>query len=140
MAVHENPASHHAIRTSSDRSFGLVSAGVLVLIAAYWWQHGSGWPSMAVVAAVGFAAVALTFPSLLAVPNRLWTKLGLAIGAVVAPVVMGLVFFLVVTPLGLIGRVAGKQFLQLRRNDKAGSYWVPREEQTTSPERLRDQF
>lgn len=139
MATHEIATAHRDIKTSSNRSFGLVFAGVFALLAAYWWWKATGWPIPAAAVSAAFLAAALAAPSVLAVPNRLWTRLGLALGAVIAPVVMGAVFFLVVTPIGLFARLIGKQFLALRRND-ADSYWIEKEERTTTPERLRDQF
>lgn len=131
--------SHREIKTSSNRSFGLVFAGVFAILAAYWWWKASGWPLGAAGGAAAFLVTALLAPQVLAVPNRLWARFGLALGAVIAPVVMGLVFFLVVTPIGFLAKAVGKQFLQLRRND-AATYWIAKDERTTTPERLRDQF
>lgn len=139
MAGHENITAHREIKTSSNRSFGLVFAGVFALVATYWWWKSKGWPVPAAVTSAAFLTAALVAPAILAIPNRLWTKFGLALGAVVAPVVMGAVFFLVVTPIGFLARAVGKQFLQLRRKD-ASTYWIAKEERTTTPERLRDQF
>lgn len=139
MATHETAASHREIKTSTNHSFGLVFAGFFALLAAYWWWKSTGWPAQAAVISAAFLAVATIAPTLLTVPNRLWTKIGILLGAIVAPAVMGAIFFLVVTPIGLLARAIGKQFLQLRRNN-ADTYWIAKEERTTTPERLRDQF
>jgi hypothetical protein len=137
---HEFGASHQEIETTSDRSFGLVFAAVFAHLSAYWaWRHKEWWPYTLALSAV-FLVLALTRPALLAPLNKLWTKLGLLLGAIVAPVVMGVVYFAVVTPLGLLARLLGKDFLNLRRDPAAGSYWIVRQDQDTSPERLRDQF
>ena len=137
---HEFGASHQAIETSSDRSFGLVFACVFALLAGYFGWRGHGWWPALLAAAAAFLGLALTRPSLLAWPNRLWTRLGLLLGAIVAPIVMGIVYFAVFTPMGLIARLLGKDFLRLRRDPSAPTYWLPRQDQQPTPERLRDQF
>ena len=137
---HEFGAAHQEIESSSDRSFGLVFAGVFTLLAGYLGWRGHGWwPALLAPAAV-FLGLALTRPSLLAWPNWLWTRLGLLLGAIVAPIVMGLVYFAVFTPMALIARLLGKDFLRLRRDPAAPTYWLPRQDPQPTPERLRDQF
>ena len=78
--------------------------------------------------------------TLLAWPNWLWTRFGLLLGAIVAPIVMGIIYFAVFTPMGLIARLVGKDFLRLRRDPSAPTYWLPRQDPQPTPERLRDQF
>jgi len=137
---HELGAGHQVIETSSDRSFGLVFAAAFALLAGYFgWRGHSWWPAPLALAAA-FLVLALTRPSLLTWPNWLWTRLGLLLGAIVAPIVMGVVYFAVFTPMGLIARLLGKDFLRLRRDPAAATYWLPRQDQQPTPERLRDQF
>ena len=137
---HELGAGHQVIETSSDRSFGLVFAVVFALLAGYFaWRGHSWWPAL-LAPATAFLLLALIRPALLAWPNRLWTRLGLLIAAIVAPIVMGIIYFAVFTPMGLIARLFGKDFLRLRRDPAAPTYWLPRQDQQTTPERLRDQF
>ena len=137
---HEFGAGHQEIETSSDRSFGLVFAVVFALLAGYFaWRGHSWWPAL-LAPATAFLLLALLRPALLAWPNRLWTRLGLLLGAIVAPIVMGVVYFAVFTPMGLIARLLGKDFLRLRRDPAAATYWLPRQDQQPTSERLRDQF
>lgn len=137
---HEFGAGHQEIETSSDRSFGLVFAAVFALLAAYFgWRGHAWWPGLLALAAL-FLVLALARPSLLAWPNWLWTRLGLLLGAIVAPIVMGIVYFAVFTPMGLIARLVGKDFLRLRRDRAAPTYWLPRRDRQPTPESLRDQF
>jgi hypothetical protein len=137
---HEFGAAHQEMETSSDRSFGLVFTVVFALLAGYFaWRGNAWWPAFLALAAL-FLILALARPALLAWPNWLWTRLGLLLGAIVAPIIMGIVFFAVFTPMGLIARLAGKDFLRLRRDPAAPTYWLPRQEQEPTPERLRDQF
>ncbi len=137
---HEFGTDHQEIQTSSDRSFGLVFAAVFALLAGYfgWREHG-WWPAFLAPAAA-FLVLALMCPSLLHWPNWLWTRLGLLLGAIVAPIVMGIIYFAVFTPMGLIARLLGKDFLRLRRDPAAPTYWLPRQDQQPTPESLRDQF
>src|SRR5262245_55502538 len=133
---HELGAGHQEIETSSDRSFGLVFAIVLALLAAYLGWRGHGWWPALLAPAAAFLGLALTRPALLAWPNRLWTRLGLLLGAIVAPLVMGVIYFAIFTPMGLIARLLGKDFLRLRRDPAAPTYWLPRRDPQPTPDRL----
>src|SRR5262245_34581576 len=100
---------------SSDRGFGLVFATVFALVGAWpliHWQAPRWW---ALLIAAGFAVVALVQPRILHPLNRLWLALGRLLHRIVSPLVMGAVFFLVVTPTGWIMRLAGKDVLSLKR-------------------------
>jgi hypothetical protein len=68
--------------------------------------------------------------------NKLWFKFGLLLGKVVSPLIMGIIFFLVVTPTGLIMRIIGKDLLNLRFNNKK-SYWI---EKTGPKSKMKNQF
>ena len=76
-------------------------------------------------------------PKILSVPNKLWFKLGLALGAVVAPVVMALVYFTTVVPIGLIMRLMGYDMLRQKLDKNAKSYWIVRDLTMGS---MREQF
>ena len=67
-------------------------------------------------------------PKKLSVPNKLWFKLGLALGAVVAPVIMALVYFTTVVPIGLIMRLMGKDMLRQKLDKNIKSYWINRDQ------------
>jgi hypothetical protein len=90
--------------------------------------------------AAGFLAVALVRPSLLSPLNRLWFMFGLLLHKIVTPVIMGLIFFLTVTPTGLIMRLSGRDPLRLRRDPEAKTYWIEREPPGPDPETMRNQF
>jgi hypothetical protein len=137
---HEFGASHHEIETASDRSFGLVFAGAFALLAAYQaWRGNAWWPAPLALSAA-FLTLALTRPWLLAPLNWAWTRLGLLLGMIVAPIVMGLIYFVVITPMAFVARLLGKDFLRLRRDPAAPTYWLPRQDQQPTAESLRDQF
>jgi hypothetical protein len=136
MSEHTSHDSHVAV--SSDRSFGWVMAGFFTIVGL--WPLWSGGPVRwtLVIIALAFAAVTLVRPALLNPLNLLWHKLGLLLGKIVAPLVMGALFFLVVTPLGLLRRLTGADPLRRRKKSTADSYWIPRG--TEGAGTMRDQF
>ena len=125
---------------SSDRLFGLVFAGVFVIVAIYnWWYGGALWPLYLGIALL-FVASALLRPNVLSPLNRLWTRFGLLIGMMVSPIVLGLLFILVVTPVGLMMRLTGKDPLRLRRESGVGSYWIVQHPPGPPGDSMGDQF
>jgi hypothetical protein len=87
-----------------------------------------------------FAAVALAKPELLAGLNRQWMKLGILLGKVVSPIALGVLFYCVITPIGLALRLAGKDPLRLKRDPAANSYWIPRDPPGPPPGSMTNQF
>jgi hypothetical protein len=96
------------------------------------------WWSLA--AAVAFLLSALLFPRVLRRLNWLWLKVGLVLHAIVNPVVMGLLFYLTVTPIGLLFRWLGKDPLRLHFDTTADTYWIERRPPGPTPDTMRRQF
>lgn len=138
--AHEDLEREQHVEGSSDRAFGLVFAGVFLLVAGWPLLGGEGvrWWSAAVSGA--FAAVALAKPELLAGLNRQWMKLGILLGKVVSPIALGILFYCVITPIGLALRLAGKDPLRLKRDPAASSYWIPRDPPGPPPGSMTNQF
>lgn len=133
-------AGHDEHEASSDRSFGFVFAAVFALIGLYnAWHAGKAWPWLALVAA-GFLALALIRPAVLAPLNKLWMKFGLLLAAIVNPIVLGILFFLVFTPMAFVARLVGKDFLRLKKQPEAKSYWIVRDPPGPEPVSMKDQF
>jgi Saxitoxin biosynthesis operon protein SxtJ len=137
---HEDLSREQQVEGSSDRAFGLVFAAVFLLIAIWplfyretprWWSAG--------VAAL-FAVIALSKPALLAYPNRQWTKLGVLLGKVVSPIALGILFYGVITPIGIAMRLAGKDPLRLKLGPGPGSYWILRKPPGPPPDSMTNQF
>lgn len=137
---HEDYTREDEVEGSSDRSFGFVFAVVFAIIGAWpllasggprWWAFGI---------AAAFAAVAVVMPSLLAGLNRLWMKFGLLLAKVVSPIALGILFYLVFTPIGLVMRLAGKDPLRLKAEPEAKSYWIDREPPGPAPQSMTNQF
>lgn len=138
--THEILTREEKVKGSSDRSFGLTFAAVALILGGIALWRGRDWGVYALAASVAFAALALAAPKLLAPFNRAWLKLGLLLHHVVNPVVMGLMFFGVITPMALVLRLAGKDLLRLRFDRQARSYWIPREPPGPAPDTMRHQF
>ena len=126
MSSHEDFRRESAVKQSSDRAFGLVFAAVFALIALWPMLHDAGPRWWALGAAGIFVLLALVAPKVLAPANRLWHRFGLLLGRLVNPLVMGLLFYLVVTPTGLALRAFGKDPLRLAYDPDANSYWIER--------------
>ncbi len=137
---HEIQLREETVKSSSDRSFGFVFGVFFALIALIsWYYDGKHWHWWLGGSAL-FALVALTHPRVLAPLNRLWTKFGLFLAAVVSPVVLGLVFYLCITPIGFLMRLFGKDPMRLRLEPEADTYWIHREPPGPPPESLKNQF
>lgn len=137
---HEIQAREETIKGSSDRSFGIVFAVVFALVAALsWYSGGTHWTWWLGGSAL-FALVALAYPGVLAPLNRLWMKFGLLLAAVISPLVLGLVFYLCITPIGFLMKLFGKDPLRLRLDRDADTYWIRREPPGPPPESLKNQF
>jgi hypothetical protein len=142
QSTHENFSRDEASTPGSDRTFGLVMAGALALLALInGWHHGRigrAWP-WELGLAVLFLAAALIQPSWLHPLNRLWMKLGLLLHKIVNPIVMGLLFFGTIWPTGWVMRMRGRDLLRLKREPQSDTYWIARAP-GPRPETMRDQF
>ena len=94
----------------------------------------------ALIPSAAFAIVSLLVPFVLAPLNRLWTRFGMLLHRVVSPVALGILYFCVVTPTGLLLRVFGKDPLKLRMDRTATSYWIARSPPGPAAESLKNQF
>jgi len=130
--------SRPEIGASEDRGEPLAFLEVLEHLRCPVDLHPLRWWSLIVSALVALVTVAA--PSLLTVPNRLWLRFGLLLHRIVSPVVLGIMFYLVVMPMGLLMRALGKDFLRLRRNDSAESYWIKRDPPGPEPASMSNQF
>jgi len=141
MSTHERFEPLHEIKTSSDRAFGLVFACLFALLGVSMMIVGKSpaYPWFLLAGALFFAA-AFIAPGVLAPLNRIWTRFGLLLHAIVSPVVLGSIFYLVVMPIGLAMRLFGKAPLRLRFEPEAKTYWIKREPPAPDSGGFRDQF
>ncbi len=137
---HEIFLREETVKTSTDRSFGIVFTVVFAIIGLWPLMGGHGVRLWAIAVAGVLLVVALVRPVWLAPANRLWTKFGLLLHHVTNPLIMGLVFFVVVTPMALGMRFLGKDPLCRKIDKSAKSYWIDREPPGPKPETMINQF
>ena len=90
--------------------------------------------------AAAFAVTAVAMPRVLAVPNWLWTKLGLLLGRIVSPIALGVLFYAVFLTTGVLMRMLGKDPLRLKRDAAAATYWISRAPPGPPPTSMTNQF
>lgn len=141
--LHESFEREEDVKGSSNRGFGLTVGGILLAIAAYrWYVAGfSDWLFITLCAlGAPLVLAALFWSSALTPLNAAWTRFGLLLFRIVNPIVMFFLFVLAIMPIGLIMRLAGKDFLRLKRDSNATSYWIARTPPGPAAETMTDQF
>jgi len=123
-----------------DRHFGLVFTvlfAALGVLSYFRGGHAFLW-LLPLSALIGL--VAIIIPRWLRPLNRLWMKLAALLHAIVSPVVLAVLYFLILTPFGFVRRLAGRDTMRRRFDPQIDSYWISREPPGPPPESLRNQF
>ena len=133
------PTQEHNL--PSNRSFGWLFAAIFGALAAYLFWRGSqsAWVFGSLATSAAFALATLIAPHTLSPLNRLWFNLGLLLGRIVSPIVLGIIFFLLITPVSLVGRALGRDELKLKKRDTS-SYWVDRSPPGPPSDSFRNQY
>ena len=137
---HESFERREAFTASTDRGFGIVFAIVFLLIGLLPLISGAGLRAWSLGVGAAFLAAAFLRPQLLAPLNRVWIEFGLLLHRIVSPLVLGIMFFLVITPIGFLRRALGADPLRLRFDRDAPSYWEDRIPPGPPPKSLDNQF
>ena len=124
------------IKIGSNRSFGIVFFIVFLLIAFYPLINHGNIRLWSIFLSILFLVLGLMNSQFLTPLNRLWFKFGIFLAKIISPIVMGLVFFGIVTPTGILMRLFKKDLLNLKNNDSK-SYWIKRPEEKSS---MKNQF
>ena len=124
------------IKLPTNRNFGIVFSIVFLIISLWPLLSQNEIRIWSLIISVIFFILGIFNSKLLLPLNKIWLKFGIFLGNFIAPIVMGIVFFLVVTPTGLIMRLLGKDLLNLKKNNK-NSYWI---EKDNSNSNLKNQF
>ena len=124
------------IKISSNRSFGIVFFIVFLLIALYPLLKGNDLRIWSLVVSFVFLVLGLINSKILTPLNRLWFKFGLLLGRFISPLIMGIIFFVVVTPIGIIMRLLKKDLLNLKYNKKE-TYWI---DKSGPKSKMKNQF
>ena len=114
------------IKLGSNRSFGIVFFAVFLLISLYPLLNNEHIKIWSLVISLIFLILGLINSKFLSPLNKIWFKFGLFLGKLISPLIMGFIFFLVVTPIGLLMRMFGKDLLNLKFNTKK-SYWIKKD-------------
>jgi predicted membrane metal-binding protein len=129
------------VKGSSEKSFGLTFAAVFAIIGL--WPsifHGDGPYLWAFAFTAVFVAAAFLAPKVLSPLNRLWFRFGMVLHHVVNPIVMALLYYGAVVPMGLIIRATGKDLLRLSDDASCASYWIRREPPGPAADSMPKQF
>ena len=124
------------IKISSNRNFGIVFFIVFLVIAFYPLINNEDTRVWSLVISLIFLILGLLNSKILTPLNKLWFKFGLFLGKIISPAIMVIIFFLVVTPIGFVMRMLGKDLLNLKYN-KDKSYWI---EKTGPKSKMKNQF
>lgn len=137
---HETLASFRKVTVSSNRKFGLTIGTILIVLSVLpTILHHHPVRLWLMVPGVAILVLGLVAPALLEPFNRLWFRFGLLLGRLTNPIVMGVLFFAVLVPIGWFLRLRGHDLLRLRRDDEAASYWIHRDA-GSPPASLTKQF
>ena len=124
------------IKISSNRNFGVVFAIFFFIVSMFPLFKDEDIRIWAVIVAIIFLILGLLNSSMLSPLNKIWFKFGILLGSFVSPIVMGIVFFAIVTPTSLIMKILGKNLLNLKRNNKK-TYWI---EKSKIESKMKNQF
>ena len=119
--------SNSKIKISSNRNFGLVFFVVFLIVALWPLKHDEDIRLWSLALSVIFFILGILNSRLLTPLNKLWFKFGMFLGGIVSPIIMGVVYFLVVTPTGILIRLLGKDLLKMDKTKSASTYWIKRE-------------
>ena len=124
------------IKIGSNRSFGIVFFIFFLIVSIYPLIKGGEIRIWSLIVALIFLILGIVNSNFLTPLNKIWFKFGIFLGNFVSPIIMGIVFFLVVTPISLILRLLGKDILNLKKNNKR-TYWIDKSEPKS---KMKNQF
>ncbi len=111
------------VKISSNRNFGIVFAIVFLLIALYPLLYEGNLRLWSIFISILFFILGTLNSKILTPLNILWFKFGIILGKIISPIIMGIIFFLIVTPIGLLLRLLNKDVLRLKFHKKK-TYWL----------------
>ena len=129
--------SNSKINISSNRSFGLVFFVIFLIVALWPLKYEEDIRLWSLVISIIFFILGVINSKLLTPLNKLWFKFGILLGSIVSPFVMGIIYFAVVTPIGVLMRLLGKDLLKTTKTKSISTYWMKRDKKQTS---MKKQF
>ena len=124
--MHENLDREEETEWFSNFSLGITFASIFLITGILLIIVGSfgGWLFLA--CSILFLIITLKIPTILTPLNLAWTKLGLLLSKIFNPIILGVVFLLIVTPIAIIRKIFGKSALRLKTKPNVESYWINR--------------
>ena len=124
-------------KISSNRSFGILFF-IVFFIVSLWSLISRGdiiyW---ALIASLIFLVLGVLNSKFLTPLNKLWIKFGIFLGAIASPIVMGIIYFIILTPIGALMRFLGKDLLKINKSKSLTTYWINRDKQKNT---MKKQF
>tara|TARA_B100000768_G_C11248475_1_gene362909 strand:- start:981 stop:1382 length:402 start_codon:yes stop_codon:yes gene_type:complete len=124
------------VELGSEKTFGYFFSFIFLIIAIYPYINGGDLRAWSLLISLLILVITFLKPRLLSKLNYLWAKLGILIGGIVSPIVLGIVYFFVVFPTGLLMKIFRKDILNINFDDKKSSYWILKEDLSF----MRNQF
>jgi hypothetical protein len=138
--VHEDLSRKDDLKVGSERSFGLVFAGVFAVIGLFPLFRSGDVRIWALALSALFLVISLVAPGVLRPLNIVWFRLGLMLHHITSPVILGLLFYGTIWPVALVYRMLGKDPLLLKFDRERSTYWIERNPPGPAPESMRRQF
>ncbi len=123
-----------------NKSFGITFAVIFLVVGLFPLLRGGAVMLWALIVSGCFLLIALTVPKVLALPNKLWTLFGHMMGKITNPLLLGILYFLFITPFSLLLRLFGKDFLRMGFSKKCESYWIEKPAPRPVSESMKSQF
>ena len=127
---------NNQVKISSNRSFGIVFFVFFLIIALFPLLKSNEIKYWSLILSIIFLFLGIIKSSILTPLSKIWFKFGILLGNIVSPIVMGLIFFVIVTPISLIMRLIGKDLLNLKKNNKT-TYWIEKSQKKSN---MKNQF
>ena len=125
------------IKMSSNKSFGIVFFVFFLILSLYPLLNKEKLNLLFLIFSLTFLILGILNSNILTPLNKVWFKFGIILGKIISPIIMGIIFFLVVTPIGLLMKILGKDLLKLKYNKKDNTYWI---EKNGPKSKMKNQF
>ena len=128
---------YYKISMGSDRNFGYVFAAIFLIFSLWPMTSGKGPVHLLLLISIAFLLTSFFKPKIFKPLNKIWFKFGILLGSIIAPIVMMAIFFLIITPIGIMMRLLKKDIIKKNYDPNISTYWVECEKKTGS---MKNQF
>ena len=136
---HETFEYQQKIKTASDRSFGLTMGCVLLILGFIFKSHHLFFVGGLILAAI-FITISLTKPQILGRLNHLWIQFGELLAKITQPIILGLLYYFVLTPFAILFRAKVRKDMPLDFEARKESYWIEKKDYAAPETTLKNQF